>query len=284
MDKQVLLGAHMSIAGGYYKAIERGHSIGCTTIQIFTQSNRQWATKKVNQEEAMLFKETASKLKIKPIISHASYLINLASSREETRAQSIHALIEEMKRCTQLGIPFVVLHPGSNNAIKKEEGLDLIVSGINRVLQSSSHLHAPMILLETMAGQGGALCSKFEDIAYILNNVPQKLGVCVDTCHIFAAGYDIKTEDSYKKTWKQFDAIVGLENLKAIHLNDSKKECGSRVDRHEHIGKGKLGDTAFSLIMNDKNFAHIPKILETPKGDDLSNDLHNIHHLINLLV
>lgn len=285
MKKQtLLLGAHISIAGGYDKAIERAASIGCTTLQIFTKSNRQWAAKPITLAEAELFKKAVKESQIHHIVVHASYLINLASAHKEVQLKSTAALVQELERCHQLGIPYLVLHPGSNGEAEKSEALAFIAENITTALENIDSANKTMILLETMAGQGSTLCSTFEEIATIRSLVNKKnsIGICVDTCHIFAAGYDLRTEKAYTQTWDLFDSLIGLEHIKVIHCNDSKKECGSRVDRHEMIGKGKLHDKSFELLFNDPRFFNVPKILETPKTD-ISEDLINMQHIVRLL-
>lgn len=280
----LLLGAHISVAGGYHKTIERALSIGCTTVQIFTKSNRQWRAKPITAQEADLFKKTFEASGLHSVIVHASYLINLASNTPHVRTQSIHALGEELHRCHQLNIPYLVLHPGSNSEVSREDALTLIADNLNAVIKDLPSTQKTMILLESMAGQGSTLCNTFEELAFVLDRVSSKhhIGVCVDTCHIFAAGYDLRTKKTYEETWKKFDALIGLERLKVIHCNDSKKELGSRVDRHEVIGKGLLTDSSFALLFNDKRFFAIPKILEIPK-EDLSTDLACMKHIVTLL-
>jgi deoxyribonuclease-4 len=281
---RLLVGAHMSIAGGFEKAIERGQSLGCTTIQIFTKSNRQWRAKPITKQEADLFKKTAITLGISPVVAHATYLINLASPNAHTAQLSMQALSNELIRCEQLGIPYLVLHPGSFVQGEIEEGIARISANLNAILDKTTS--KTMILLELMAGQGSVIGSSFEQLATILQQITHKkrVGVCFDTCHAFAAGYDLRTPATYKKTWADFDSIIGLEQLKVIHINDSKKELGSHVDRHEHIGKGQLGLEAFKLLFNDKRFFNIPKILETPKvTKDLSEDSMNLATIKSVL-
>jgi deoxyribonuclease IV len=280
--KTVLLGAHMSIEGGFHKALERGGSIGCTAIQIFTKSNRQWHAKPITEEEALLFKKTLKKTTISYVMAHASYLINLASDKEETRNKAISALIIELERCHLLGIPHLVLHPGSHIKQGEDVGLLHIIAGINSALKDSKN--KTMILLETMAGQGSSLGTTFEQLATIRKGVAQKerIGVCLDTCHIFAAGYSFRSEKEYKDLWKNFNDTIGINHLKAIHMNDSKKEYNSRVDRHEDIGKGQIGNKGFSFLMNDSALDHVPKILETPK-ENPEDDLRNMERLNNLI-
>lgn len=275
----------MSISGGLEKAIERGASIGCSTIQIFTKSNRQWNTKEPSKQEIELFKKTAKLLSITPIIAHATYLINIASSDPKIARQSTQALAMELGRCQALEIPYLVLHPGSHGKGTPEQGIERTSAHLDEVFEQVPG--STMILLEIMAGQGSALCASFEQLAQVIKNTKNKgrLGICFDTCHAFAAGYDFSLESSYEKLWKEFDESIGLENLKAFHINDSKKERGSRVDRHEHIGKGAIGLKAFELIMNDPRFFDIPKILETPKvtEEPFTEDRMNLATLHSLL-
>jgi len=280
---RLLLGAHVSIAGGLYKAIERGQSIGCTTIQIFTKSNRQWRAKKLTDEDIKNFKSAQQQSDVKSVVAHASYLINLAAINTEVREKSIYALIEELQRCDALAIPYLVLHPGSSTNGSDKAGLDKIIDALNIIF--SKHTIKTTLLLETMAGQGSSLGSTFEQIAYIYkkSKVKKHLGVCIDTCHIFAAGYDFRTKDNYEKTWNEFDKVIGLNLLKVIHINDSKKDYASKVDRHANIGKGNIGLEGFRLLFNDKRFFAIPKILETPDGTlpEFAKDIATIKSLLS---
>ncbi len=279
---RLLLGAHMSIAGGFEKAIERGASIGCTTIQIFTKSNRQWHAKPITQEEAALFRAATKESVIDPIVAHATYLINIGATNQAIEKKSISAAIEELERCAMLGIPYLVLHPGSHTNTDEQECLKRIAANLDKILNAVPG--DTKILLEIMAGQGSTVCYSFEQLAFIRNHAHHKnrIGVCFDTCHAFAAGYEFSTPESYKAMWDEFDATIGLEHLEVIHVNDSKKERGSHVDRHEDIGKGAIGLLAFELLFNDPQFFDTPKILETPK-DDLSDDLRNMRTIKNLL-
>jgi len=268
MEKKtkLLLGGHMSIAGGFYKAVQAGQSIGCTAIQIFTRSNRQWKAKPLEQDAVKKFKEVLKSSMIQKVIAHLPYLLNIGSPNLKTRHASLAILKQELKRCDTLEIPFLVLHPGSHLDGSQQDCLDRIVKGIDSVLKSVDS--KTMILLENMAGQGTNVGYQLEQLGYILKNVKQKkrVGVCFDTCHAFAAGYDFCDKKSYEAFWKKFDRVIGLKKLKVLHLNDSKRERGSRVDRHEDIGKGKIGLEGFALLMNDKRFFSVPKILETPKA------------------
>ncbi len=281
-NKPLLLGAHMSIAGGFYKAIERGESIGCTAIQIFTKSNRQWLAKPLTQEAIDTFIKRWRNSSIQTVVAHASYLINSGSSTKAIRDKSIESLCEELSRCEQLEIPYLVLHPGSYGTLTESECLAIITSSLNQAFSKTPG--KTTILLETMAGQGTNVGYQFDHIAqiYQASDYKNRLGVCLDTCHVFAAGYDFRTPDSYRKLWETFDKTIGLELLKVIHINDSKKELGQKVDRHEHIGKGKIGKSAFELIFNDPKLFDIPKILETPK-DSLVDDFNNMTTLCNLI-
>ena len=280
--KSLLLGTHVSIAGGPEQAIYRGEAIGCTAIQIFTKSNRQWLAKPLEQEEIDAFRKAWNNSTIQSVIAHAAYLINIGSSNPETVKKSTQSLAIELERCQQLGIPYLVLHPGSRGDLSEKECLQQITQQLDTVLESTPG--NTILLLETMAGQGSNMCYRFEQIASIYQESRNKerLGVCFDTCHVFAAGYDLRTEETYQAVWNEFDTIIGLHLLKAIHINDSKKELNSHVDRHEHIGKGELGSNAFQLLFNDERFFDIPKILETPKKRP-EDDLHNIQTIKGLV-
>ena len=281
--KKLLLGSHMSIAGGVEKSIHRGESIDSTCIQIFTASNRQWSYKTFLPEQIDAYKNAFTKSPIKYVFSHASYLINLGSPKIETQEKSIEALVAELTRCDQLGLPYVVLHPGSALKSDPAECMELIAQNLDKAISRCSG--KTIILLENMAGQGTAVAYRFEHLGTIYKHVTNKerVGICFDTAHAFAAGYEFRDKNSYEDMWQQFDQFIGIENLKAIHLNDSKKPLGSRVDRHEHIGKGEIGLEAFRLIMNDPRFFLIPKVLETPKEDDLQEDRENLKTLISLI-
>lgn len=277
----LLLGAHMSIAGEISLAIDRGESIGCTAIQIFTKSNRQWHAKTITSDQAASFKKAYQDSSIQSVIVHAAYLINIGSPDQETEKKSIHALEIEINRCTDLGIPYIVLHPGSHSNTDEESCLARISANIDKLLSTTSDC---TILLETMAGQGSSVGHTFEQLAQIIKHSEHKrrIGVCFDTCHAFAAGYDFRTEKTYNLMWEQFDKIIGINKLKAMHINDSQKDLGSRVDRHADIGKGKIGLKAFELLLNDSRFFDIPKVLETPR-DDLADYKRNLETLMDLI-
>lgn len=281
---KLLLGAHLSIAGGYEQAIIKGNQIGCTALQIFTQSNRQWATKSVSLEQVSLFKKTLETSSCLVVVSHASYLINICSPDQLIHQKSVQALQEELKRCSLLGIPYLVLHPGTATNSSLEQSLQRAGKTLAAILESDPG--STMILLENSAGQGASVGKTFEELASISGYVTlsSRLGFCFDTCHAFAAGYNFTTLDNYEKMWRHFDSLIGLERLKVFHCNDSAKDFGSRVDRHAHIGQGKIGLDAFAFIMNDSRFFSAPKILETPKSEtDLSDDIKNMEILKDLL-
>lgn len=280
--KKLLLGAHVSIAGGFKNAIERGESIGCTCIQIFTKSNKQWRAKPITEKEAHAFKAAWKSSSIEDIIVHSSYLINIGSPNPTVAKKSTEALTVELKRCEQLGIKHLVLHPGAHLASDEKESLERIARNLDLVFEQTSG--STMILLETMAGQGTMLGYTFEQLAHIYNHATNKgrIGYCFDTCHAYAAGYKFDTPEHYEAMWNDFDRMLGLHKLKAFHINDSKKDRGSRVDRHEDISKGKVGKKAFELLFNDPRFFNVPKILETPK-ESLEDDARNME-TIKLLI
>lgn len=280
---QLLLGAHMSIAGGLEQAIIRGDSIGCTAIQIFTKSNRQWHAKKITTDEALLFKATFKNSSVKSIAAHASYLINIGAPNHETNHKSLNSLITELQRCELLQIPYLILHPGNGLGTPDKACWELIARNINHALSESPG--KTILLLENTAGQGHNTGYKFEQLAAIIAQVKhsERIGVCLDTCHAYAAGYDLSTTDGYAQTWAEFKKHLGYKLLKFIHVNDSKQAIGSRVDRHEHIGKGKIGNLGFKLLFNDPHLFDIPKVLETPQTDGLQEDVRNMQTIVNLL-
>ena len=282
-SNDLLLGAHMSIAGGLDRAAERGRSIGCNTIQIFTKSNNQWRAKPLTDEQVERFHQSQDESGIAPIIAHDCYLINLASPDREKYQKSFRAFLEEMQRAERLGLPYLVMHPGAHLGSGESRGLRKIALALNRLHQKTPGYRL-IVLLETTAGQGTGLGYRFEHLAEIIEGVeqPERLGVCFDTCHVFAAGYDIRTPTGYREVMQEFDRTIGLERLQVFHLNDSKKPLGSRVDRHEHIGKGHIGLETFRMILQDQRFRNVPKILETPKGRDLAEDRMNLKRLRQL--
>src|SRR5512132_827890 len=260
------LGAHMSIAGGLPRAVDRAKASRCEALQIFTKSAGQWRARLLPDEEIALFRRRVEETGIQPVVAHNSYLINVAAAAPALRAQSVAALGEELDRAESLGLDGLVMHPGSYTSGTEEEGLRLIGDAINGLL-AQRRRGRTMILLEHTAGQGTNLGHRFEHLAAILERVDgsPRVGVCLDTCHLLTAGYDLCSEKGYADTFAEFDRIVGCDRIKVFHLNDSKKPCGSRVDRHEHIGKGCLGLEPFRRLLNDRRFAALPMLLETPK-------------------
>lgn len=271
----------MSIAGGYYKAVDAAAAAGCDCVQVFTKNNNQWRAKPITDDDVQRFADAMKSHKIRQPISHASYLINLASPDDELWKKSIDAMVVELQRADQLGIPFVVMHPGSFTTSSEEAGLKRIAKALNEIHKQTPGVGS-QVLLENTAGQGSNLGHRFEHLATIIDKCrhPDRMGVCIDTCHTFAAGYPLDTEAEWKATVKELNKVVGLACVQAIHLNDSKKPLGSRVDRHEHIGRGEMGLNPFRHLMNDRRFARKPMYLETPKGEEKGKDLD----VINLTV
>jgi deoxyribonuclease-4 len=262
------IGAHMSIAGGLPFAIARGHAHGCESLQIFTKNASQWRARPLSAGEIEAFRQAAAETGIRPIVAHASYLINIATANPPLRQQSIASLGEEVDRAEALGLLGVVLHPGARLTIPEAESLRLVSEALNEVL-ASRRKGRTMILLEHTAGQGSSVGSTFEQLAAMLGGVKQRrrVGLCLDTCHLLTAGYDLCSEHGYEDTFAQLSDLVGIDRVKVFHLNDSKKPCNSRVDRHEHIGRGCLGLEPFRRLLNDARFAHLPMIIETEKTE-----------------
>jgi deoxyribonuclease IV len=262
------LGAHLSIAGGLPRAVDRAEASGCQALQIFTKSAGQWRARELPPDEIALFRRRVRQTGIRPVVAHNSYLINVAAADRALRRKSIAALLEELDRAESLGLDGLVMHPGSFTSGTERGGLTLIADALASILESRPK-GTTRILLEQTAGQGTNLGHRFEHLAEIIDRLggSSRVGVCLDTCHLLAAGYDLCSEDGYDETFRQFGRIVGFSRLKAFHLNDSKKPCGSRVDRHEHIGKGCLGLEPFRWLVNDRRFAKLPMLLETPKLD-----------------
>ncbi len=279
------LGAHMSIAGGFEKSIERGLRVGCDTIQIFSKSNNQWEAPPITQEQVERFRQAAKASGIQPVFSHTAYLINVGSPDKETQKRSVKALQVEVERAAALGLSFIVLHPGSHKETGEEECLKKIAGSVADILKATGG-SSVKVLYEIAAGQGSCVGHRFEHLAELLKLTghPERVGICLDTCHLFAAGYDIRTPAAYERTMKEFDRVVGIKRVEAIHLNDSKKELGSRVDRHEHIGKGQIGLEAFRCLLNDKRFSHLPMVLETPKDEECTEDVMNLKILRSLVI
>ena len=279
-----LIGAHTSISGGVPSSVELAEKLNFSAMQIFSKNNNRWKTKPFTESIINEFKQRLSTSGIKFTVVHDSYLINLCSLNKEILEKSRAAFLDELFRCEQLGIPYLNFHPGAHGGAGEEEGIKLIAESLNIVHEKTKDYKVSS-MLEVTAGQGSAVGYKFEHIRKIIDLVEQKerISVCIDTAHIFAAGYDIRTPEAYEKTIKEFDDIIGLDRLKCFHMNDSKKEFASRVDRHEHIGKGFIGLDGFRNIMNDKNVERVPKILETPKGKEQLEDLENIKILLSLV-
>ena len=284
MTKNILLGAHISIRGGVSMAIERARSIRCTAMQMFVKNNMQWFARPLAREEIRAFLNHVQRGELLSVFGHANYLINLAATNPLFHTNSIRALAEELVRADQLELPFLVLHPGAHLGAGEEAGLKKIADSIDQVFRNIPKVKTK-IALEITAGQGSCIGHRFEHFAHIIANVrePERLRVCLDTAHLFAAGYDIGSESGVMKTFREFDRVIGRSRLVAIHVNDSKTGRGSRVDRHEHIGKGRIGLDVFRFIMRSPRFLKIPKVLETPKGNDLAEDVMNLKTLRRLV-
>lgn len=259
----------MSVAGGLEKAFHAGRAVGCDCIQIFVKNQRQWTAPPLRDEQVRAFRSAGRETGLRPVIAHASYLLNLASPDRANRDKSIAALADELARCEALGVSGLVVHPGAHMQAGVAAGIRHICRSLDRVHAQTRGFSCP-ILLETTAGQGSAIGYEIEHLGRILGGVkqPDRLRVCLDTCHLFAAGYDLRTPAGYERMVRDLVTHVGIERVRCIHTNDSKSECGSRVDRHEHITKGCLGKAAFSHLVNDARLAGVPRILETPKGKD----------------
>ncbi len=261
----MLLGAHVSVAGGLYKAFSWIDKYHCECFQIFTKSQLRWTSPPLKKEDVGLWTEAWLASGKLPCVIHDSYLINLSSPEEELRQRSVNALVDELERAHALGIAYVNTHPGSHKGAGAERGLKACARSLSEVLERTAHLNSSL-LLETTAGQGNDLGSSFEHLAYLIEHTKggERLGVCFDTCHAFAAGYDFTTGESYDKLWNDFDRLIGVEYVKAFHLNDSKFPCGSHRDRHAEIGKGHIGETGFRRLVCDPRFQNIPGITELP--------------------
>lgn len=276
----------MSIAGGYFKAVETAHRCGCDCVQLFTKNNNQWRAKPITEDDVQRFHSALRRCGIRHPVAHDSYLINLASPDTTLWKKSIDALVEELERAGRLGLAYVVAHPGAFTTSSEKAGLRRIIWALNQVHGRVSD-QAARCLLETTAGQGTNLGWRFGHLASILDGVkhPEKLGVCFDTCHVFAAGYPMQTEKQYRDTMTQLRKTVGIDKVRAVHLNDSKADLASRVDRHEHIGKGKMGLAPFRWLLNDRRFRRVPMYLETPKGtrNGVELDVINLRTLRRLI-
>ena len=272
-------GAHMSIAGGLHNACTAGQDAGCDCLQVFVKNQRQWVAAPLTDEAVREWKRAVRRTGLRPIVAHGTYLINLASPDATNRKRSIDAHIDELTRCEALGIRYLVAHPGSHVGQGEAVGIRGIAGALDCIHQATAGFKV-RTLLETTAGQGTNLGYRFEHLAEIIARVgaPERVDVCLDTCHLFAAGYDFRRPDGYQAMMADFDRLLGMRRIKCIHVNDSKQACGSRVDRHEHIGRGTLGTGGFRQILNDPRLAKVPKILETPKGeDDKGRDLDRVN-------
>ncbi len=280
-------GAHLSVAGGLENAITAAVAVGCDCLQVFVKNQRQWRAGLLSEDQISRFRAARSANDVAPIVAHASYLLNLASPAKSTREMSINAMVDELTRCEALGVESLVFHPGAHLTGTVEEGIAHIAASLDEVHRRCAGFRT-MILLETTAGQGSAIGWHFEQLAAILDRVREigRLGVCLDTCHLFAAGYDFRTAEGFAAMIDEMDRTFGLGRVRCIHTNDSKKELGSRVDRHEHIGKGKIGKAGFAHFVNDPRFVDVPFILETPKGTDgrgTDFDKVNLRRLCSLI-
>lgn len=282
--KRPLLGAHMSIAGGVSQAIARGAETGCECVQIFTKSSRQWMAKPYTREEIDSFKRALNDGPVRMVVAHDSYLVNLGAPDEKLRGKSVAAFIDELERCEQLGVPYLISHPGAHVGAGEDAGIRTIARSLDEAHKACSGYNV-RIALEITAGQGSNLGYRFDQMGRIFDAAAEndRLRLCFDTEHAFAAGYDLRGDEGYESAFEELDRYVGLKQLVAFHINDSMKPFHSRVDRHEHIGKGHLGLDAFRRVVNDRRFAGIPMCLETEPGPDMRDiaaDLRQLHELL----
>jgi deoxyribonuclease-4 len=275
-----LFGAHLSIAGGYHNALLEAQGHGCDTVQLFTKQPGHWAARPIEEEQVRAFRETLRSTGLRSVMGHASYLLNPASPSAALRRRSLDSLVEEMIRAETLGLTYLVLHPGAHLEGTEQEGLERVVHALDQ-----AHARCPgfavRILVETTAGQGTTLGHRFEQLAFILDRVaePDRLGVCLDTCHVFAAGYPLYPAQACQATTEEFDRVIGLRRLEAFHVNDSVRALGSRIDRHAAVGKGEIGLEAFRLLVNDPRFREHPMVLELPP-EDVPGDLATLRGLV----
>jgi deoxyribonuclease-4 len=276
-DPSPLVGAHLSITGGIPRSVDKASELGCVAFQIFTKNSNQWQGREIPAEEVQEFRSKVDEGGFSHVIAHDSYLINVASPDETLRKRSEEALADEVERSNLLGLDYLVMHPGAHRGDGVEVGLERVAGSLQWILERFPE-GGVKILLETTAGQGSSLGSRFEELRWLVDRLEagDRIGVCLDTCHVFTAGYDIRDQESYKKTMNEFDDVVGLDRLKLIHLNDTLKEFNSRVDRHHHIGEGNIGLDGFRQLMTDKRLRDLPMIIETPKGDDDKMDRKNL--------
>jgi deoxyribonuclease-4 len=284
MHTSLLLGTHVSIAGGLDNAFRRAEQIGCSTMQIFVKNASQWKAKPLTESDVTSYKTACAGATIAPVIAHAAYLINLCAVDPGVLERSRDGYEDELRRCEALGVAGLVVHPGAHLGAGVDAGLEGIADSLNAIHDRTPGFRT-LTLLETTAGQGTTLGSSCAQLRTIIDAVRHRdrIGICLDTCHVFAAGSDIRTGAGWESLLADFDRTLGLDRLKAIHVNDSKKELGSRVDRHEHIGQGRIGLEGFRFLMNDPRLAGIPKILETEKSDDMHEDVENMARLKGLI-
>jgi len=276
-------GAHMSTSGGAWRALQRGRTINCEVVQIFVKNNMQWFGKPPSQQALALYANELAAQKLACVFGHAGYLINLGAQASTNRDRSIKSLIQEIQYATDLGLPFLVMHPGAHLGAGEAAGLKQIVAGLNEVFAATKH--SPVrIALENTAGQGTCLGYKMEHLTEVYDRIKktERLGICIDTAHLFASGYDVRTLKGWREPIRRIERLVGLNQILAFHLNDSRTPLGSRVDRHAHIGQGHIGLDGFRHVVNDRRFKNHPGCLETPKSEDLHEDLQNLATLRSL--
>jgi deoxyribonuclease-4 len=280
----VIFGAHCSTAGGVHKALQRAKTIGADSCQIFVKNNMQWLGRPQSPRELSLYANELAANSVKSVFGHTGYLINLGAPASENREKSIASLIQEIQLATELGVPFLVMHPGAHLGTGEDAATRQIIAGLDEVFAATRRLPA-RIALENTAGQGSCLGYKIAHLAAVFDGVkkPERLGICLDTAHFFAAGYDIRTQKGWDAAIGEVESLLGYDQVLAFHLNDSKTDLGSRVDRHAHIGQGKIGKDGFRHIVNDPRFANHPGCLETPKSDDLHEDIENLKRLRQLV-
>jgi len=281
-----LLGAHMSIAGGLWHAIDHIRAVNGSALQIFSKNQRRWQSPPLSKQAIKRFKNAMQAWGKHPTAIHNSYLINLAAAKDELREKSVAAMVEEIERAGKLDIPYLIIHPGAHTGSGIETGIKRIAENLNKIFKATSAYNKVIVLLETTAGQGTTLGSRFEELASIMLQChhPERLGICLDTCHTYAAGYDLVSKEGYRNTMALFDTIIGVDHLHFFHLNDSIHPLGSKKDRHAHIGQGEIGLQGFNNLINDHRFQNHPMVLETPKGEDLQEDRDNLAVLNNLLI
>jgi deoxyribonuclease IV len=284
MNSNPLIGTHVSVAGGLHTAFARATQVGCATMQIFVKNANTWNARPLTDADIASYKTAAAGANVAPVIAHAAYLINLCAISPETLTKSIAGYEDELRRCEAIGVMGLVVHPGAHMGEGEDAGVRKIAESLNTI-HSRTKGFSTFTLLEVTAGQGTTVGYKLEHLRDIIGGLdePSRAGICLDTCHAFAAGYDLRNDDGWGRLMTDIEATVGLDKLKAIHVNDSQKEFGSRRDRHEHIGKGAIGLDGFRFLMNDPRLERIPKVLETDKSEDLHEDVENMDALRSLI-